>query len=202
MRIYVDMDDVLCETARHLCTVAAQEFGRDVKYEDVVDFELKRAFRLDDAEMARLCEIAHSYETLVGYSPVSGAVEGMKALLAAGNTVDVVTGRPPYTHEGTRAWLDAAGLGSCEVTYADKYSRHWHLERFSRIPPFVPFDDLRERGYDLAVDDSPMAIERLSRWQGVKTVVLSRPWNARYELPSNAVRADAWADVLRLAGLR
>ena len=32
MRIYVDMDDVLCETAAHLCKLAACEFGRHVAY--------------------------------------------------------------------------------------------------------------------------------------------------------------------------
>ena len=202
MRIYVDMDDVLCETAARLCVVAAREFGRNVKYEDVRDFELKRVFRLDEGEMAHLCEIAHSYETLAGYQRVPGAVEGMKALVAAGHKVDVVTGRPPYTNAGTKAWLEAAGLGSLEITYADKYSRHWHLERFSSIPPFVPFDDLRERHYDLAIDDSPVAVERLSRWEGVKTIVLSRPWNVEYPLPANAERADDWAQILRLAKIR
>jgi len=35
MRIYCDMDDILCETAASLCTLAEREFGRVVAYEDV-----------------------------------------------------------------------------------------------------------------------------------------------------------------------
>ena len=39
MRIYVDIDDVLCETAASLCGLAAREFGRHVAYEDVGVFD-------------------------------------------------------------------------------------------------------------------------------------------------------------------
>ena len=52
MRVYVDMDDVLCETAASLCGMAEREFARRVRYEDVKHFDLQKVFSLDDGEMA------------------------------------------------------------------------------------------------------------------------------------------------------
>ena len=54
MRIYVDIDDVLCETAASLCEIVAREFGRHVAYEDVFQFDLQDVFRLTDEEMRDL----------------------------------------------------------------------------------------------------------------------------------------------------
>ena len=42
MRIYVDMDAVLCETAASLCRLAERAFGRQVSYGQVFDFDLIR----------------------------------------------------------------------------------------------------------------------------------------------------------------
>ena len=46
--IYVDMDDVLCETAANLCRLAEREFGRHVDYADVFAFDLQKVFGLTD----------------------------------------------------------------------------------------------------------------------------------------------------------
>ena len=64
MRVYVDMDDVLCETASALCALAWRRFGRRVRYEDVKCFDLQKAFALDDAEMAAFRALSHSPQML------------------------------------------------------------------------------------------------------------------------------------------
>ena len=73
MRIYVDMDDVLCETAASLCRLAEREFGRRVPYAEVHDFDLQRVFGLDDEEMRRFMELSHAPETLAAYPVTPGA---------------------------------------------------------------------------------------------------------------------------------
>ena len=59
MRIYIDFDDVLCETARNLAVLARELFGRTVPYEAISGFDLKAAFALSEAEIDRLMEHAH-----------------------------------------------------------------------------------------------------------------------------------------------
>lgn len=42
MKVYIDFDDVLCETAKHFTKLAKELFGIDVPYREVQFFNLKR----------------------------------------------------------------------------------------------------------------------------------------------------------------
>ena len=50
MKIYVDYDDCLCETARSFSELAGEMFGKNVPYENIRYFELDRSFDLYDSE--------------------------------------------------------------------------------------------------------------------------------------------------------
>ena len=196
MRIYVDIDDVLCETAATLCGLAEREFGRHVKYLDVRQFDLQKVFSLDDSEMARFRELSHSAHALASYPVTQGAVAGVRALVAAGHQVDAVTGRPASSHRGTEAWLEAAGFGDLPVTYVDKYGRAGCFGQNPDDPPTVSMDELGERRYDAAIDDSPLALDRLADWRSTRVFVFDRPWNADYALAPNMVRASGWRQIV------
>jgi len=191
-RIYVDMDDVLCETAVTLCAVAEREFGKVVPYGEVRSFDLQKVFSLDDEEMARFREISHSEETLASYPVTEGAVEGVKALEAAGCAVDIVTGRPASAHRGTEAWLASAGLGGFGVTYVDKYGRAGCFAENPDDPPTITMEELRSRRYDVAIDDSPVVLRRLAEWTETRVIVFDRPWNASFPLAPNMTRVASW----------
>jgi hypothetical protein len=45
--IYVDFDDVLCETARALVALLQSHFGRTVAFDDVISFDLAVSFGLN-----------------------------------------------------------------------------------------------------------------------------------------------------------
>ena len=83
MRIYVDVDDVLCETAAHLCKLAACEFGRHVAYADVFQFDLQKVFGFSDADMRRFMLRAHEPDSIRSHAVTPGAPEGVRALRAA-----------------------------------------------------------------------------------------------------------------------
>ena len=74
MRIYIDFDDVLCETARHLSDLARQLFNRHVPYEAISGFDLKQAFSLSDAEIDALMEHAHRTDFLTDIAPAPGGL--------------------------------------------------------------------------------------------------------------------------------
>ena len=44
MKVYIDFDDVLCETAKHFTKLAKELFGIDVPYREVQFFNLKKTF--------------------------------------------------------------------------------------------------------------------------------------------------------------
>ena len=197
MRIYCDMDDILCETAVSLCGLADRMFGKRIAYDAVRDFNLQKTFSLSDAEFRRFMDAAHAHEFLLGYAPTPGAVEGVRALVAAGHEIEIVTGRPAFTHRATRAWLDAAGLRDCPVTYVDKYGRPQPVD--PSAPRTISLDQLLARHYDVAIDDSPVVLPALARWSDTRVLVFERPWNRAYALAPNMTRVRGWGEILKEA---
>lgn len=55
MKIYIDYDDCLCETARAFTGIAERLFGKKVPYEEVQFFNLQDSFKLTDDEYKQLC---------------------------------------------------------------------------------------------------------------------------------------------------
>ena len=53
MKIYVDYDDCLCETARSFSEIAVEMFDKHVPYEQIKYFELNKSFDLDDDQYER-----------------------------------------------------------------------------------------------------------------------------------------------------
>jgi len=200
MRIYCDMDDILCETAVSLCELAFHLFGKRVAYDEVRDFNLQKTFALTDDEMRRFMDVAHAPENIAAYAPTPGALESFKTLAAAGHELEVVTGRPAFTHRATRAWLDREGLGDFPVTYVDKYNRPQPVDPES--PKAIPLAEFMKRHYDVAIDDSPVILPTLAQWSDTRVIVFARPWNRSFALAPNMVRAKGWPEIVGLVGSR
>ena len=62
MKIYVDFDDCLCETARAFSALAANMFGRNVPYENIRTFELDRSFGLNEEQYEQFMIRGHQPE--------------------------------------------------------------------------------------------------------------------------------------------
>ena len=187
MRIYVDIDDVLCD-------LAAREFDRHVEYENVRVFDLQQVFCLTDAEMARFAVLSHEPDCLKNFPLTEGAVEGLKSLRDAGAQVDILTGRPAASHQATEEWLASVGLGDFKVEYVDKYGRTF--ARHPDDPATVPLAALLQRQYDIAIDDSPVILKSLAGWSDTRVLVFDRPWNRSFALAPNMTRVIGWKGVL------
>lgn len=201
MRIYVDFDDVLCETAMSLSVIARRLFGVHVPFERIRHFDLRKSFGLDAAQYDRLMAAAHEPEAILGYEEIPGASRTMLKWMAEGREVEVVTGRPFRTSKASREWLVCHGLGDMPLIHVDKYGREppprpgegrsLTLEEFSRLR------------YDFAVEDSPAALDHLAKMEGCRVVVFSRPWNMDVPLPGpRFTRADGWRGVEQIVDSR
>ena len=76
MNIYVDFDDVICETARDLSALAARLYGIEAPYDTIKAFDLHEAFGLNEDQYLRLMAVAHSREIILGYTETPGATCG------------------------------------------------------------------------------------------------------------------------------
>lgn len=200
MRIYVDFDDVICETAKALSVIANRLFGVDVPFERIRHFDLRKSFGLDAAQYDRLMKAAHEPEAILAYEEIPGASCALRKWKAAGHEVEVVTGRPFSTCSASLEWLASHGLADLPVIHVDKYGREPEpLPGEGRSLTLEEFSRLR---YDFAVEDSPAALEHLAKMDGCRVAVFSRPWNVNVPLPGPMfTRADGWGEVaFALAG--
>ena len=198
VRIYVDMDDVLCETAAALSVLAREMFGREVPYPRIRDFDLHVAFGLDARQHDDLLARAHDAAFLQALLPTPGGAACLRRWLDAGRDVTIVTGRPAACHPATAAWLAGQGVGGVPVIYVDKYARR------HAVPPGAPrvwtLDELRRAHFDLAIDDSPTALDVMRARPAGRTVVFDRPWNRAYPVEAPRVRrCRTWDEVAAAA---
>lgn len=192
MRIYVDYDDVLCETARALTGLADQMFGRRVAYENITLFDLHQAFNIDAAQHAALMQRAHTPDFLLALDATPGAINTLSAWCASGLQVVIVTGRPVFSRGASLGWLAAHGIHGATLLFVDKYGRE-PPARPDQPRALTPAELRRER-FDLAIEDAPTALDLLAANPASHTIIYDRPWNRAYIPPNGAtmVRYRDW----------
>lgn len=196
MKIYVDYDDCLCETARAFTVIAEKLFGKIVPYEDVRFFNLQESFELTDNEYEQLMTEGHREEILLSYEETPGACETLNDWIDMGHEVSIITGRPKSAYEASREWLDKHGLDRIKLYCLNKYGR----DAFIKNSDFsLELEDYYKMEFDYAVEDSPMAFKFFDHLPELKVMVYDRPWNKTSEFPNeNYVRCFDWKQIQKL----
>lgn len=199
MRIYLDFDDVLCETARRLSALAREMFGRDVPYPRIAAFDLHAAFDLDEPQYHALMSRAHSDQELAALRAAPRMAAIVRRIAARGHDLVVVTGRPPHTNAVSRDWLRRHGLGALPMHHVDKYGREPAADG---VPPEArawTLDEFNRERFDIAVDDAPAMLDVLAGRADCLTIVHERPWNKHWNPPeyaaSRVVRCRGWREI-------
>ncbi|MET0500395.1 MAG: bifunctional metallophosphatase/5'-nucleotidase [Candidatus Binatia bacterium] len=190
--IYIDMDDVLCETARGCVAIIEREFGKRMSYERLTDFNLGEACGLDPEETAELYRIVHHPDELLKLEPIEGAVQTIRRWIAAGYEIAIVTGRPPVTSEPSLAWLAQEGVPYHSFTVVDKYGRFSADNKTA-----VTLLELARRRFCFAVEDSPIMAAYLAERMGVPVKLFDRPWNRKAVEHPRITRVHHWDDIAK-----
>lgn len=194
--IYIDFDDVLCETARALSALLEREFGKTVSFENIFAFDLQRSFDLTAKELEHLMLLGHQPEVLGQIEPVEGAIETLRKWVEGGSRVVIVTGRPASSYEVSVGWLQRYNVPYADIMFVDKYSRPDHEES---TMPVHTLNNLRSMDFSLAIDDSPVMIDFLIEKMAMPVAVLDRPWNSNHTLPSypgrTIIRCSTWEEI-------
>ena len=193
MKIYIDFDDVICETAKCFTKIAKDLFDIDVPYREVQFFNLQKSFDLSDKQYDELMRAGHVPETLLSYEETPDASKIINKWIDAGHEVSIITGRPFDSYEPSRKWLDNHGLNRAPLFCVDKYGR----EVFNQDATYsMTLAQLYELKFDFAVEDSPAAFEHVLHFDNCKIAVFNRPWNINEPLPNNDfVRCDGWHEI-------
>ncbi|HEB89423.1 MAG TPA: hypothetical protein ENI85_07620 [Deltaproteobacteria bacterium] len=173
-RIYVDIDDVLCETIQRLVDLLEHLHDRRVDPRAVEHFDLARSFGLDRAEIEVFMDRAHDDEVIESIEPVAGAADVLSDWKASGDQITLVTGRPPKTNAASRRWLESHRLDHDALHHLDKWARpSWNPEGL----PAIRFEELPDFGFDVAIEDSLDTAVRLVEELDIPVVLMDRPWN-------------------------
>ncbi|MCQ2531444.1 MAG: 2-dehydropantoate 2-reductase [Saccharofermentans sp.] len=196
MNIYIDFDDVICETAKYFTYIAKELFDIDVPYKEVQFFNLQKSFDLSDKQYDELMRAGHLPENLLAYKETPGSSETINKWVKEGHNVSIITGRPFDSYEPSRQWLDEHNLESVPLFCVDKYGR----ESFNQDCTYsMTLKDLYSMSFDFAVEDSPAAFEHVMHFDGCTVAVYNRPWNENEALPdSRFVRCNGWQEIDRL----
>ncbi len=170
--IYVDLDDVLCQSARHFLLIVEREFGKRIRYEQVINFDVGRSCGLASEERDELYRIVHRPEELLSMAPVEEAIAVLKQWNERGFHIAIVTGRPPDSSEVSREWLAKHRIAHSSFTVVDKYSRF--TPDSSKA---ISLAELSMRRFCWAVEDSLPMAQYLANEMKVPVVLLDRPWN-------------------------
>lgn len=196
MKIYIDFDDVICETAKQFTIIAKELFDIDVPYAEVQFFNLRKSFDLDEVQYDELMKAGHTPETLLAYEETPGASETINRWVDAGHEVSVITGRPFDSYGPSRQWLDMHHLERVPLFCVDKYGRESFQQKFSYS---MTLAELYNMTFDLAVEDSPAAFEHVMHFEGCKVAVFDRPWNRNAEFPDDRfIRCAGWQEIDQL----
>ena len=82
MKIYIDFDDVICETAKYFTKIAKELFNIDVPYREVQFFNLQKSFDLSGEQYDELMKAGHIPENLLDYEETNGLMKDMRFLLS------------------------------------------------------------------------------------------------------------------------
>ena len=193
MKIYIDFDDVICETAKYFTKLAKDLFDINVPYNQVHFFNLQKSFGLTDTQYDELMIAGHLPENLLAYEETPGASETINKWLDDGHEVSIITGRPFESYESSRSWLDNHGLERVPVVCVDKYGRENFNKDFSYG---MTLEELYQLTFDFAVEDSPAAFEHVMHFDNCKVAVFDRPWNNKFELPNDRfTRCRNWQEI-------
>lgn len=198
MKIYVDFDDCLCETAHHFSELVEDMFGKKVPYEDIKDFNLQKSFSLNDEQYEKMMIEGHTPEVLLSYEETPGAIDTINSWIDSGIDVSIITGRPSSAYDASRKWLDQHGLQRAKLYCLNKYGR----DSFIKNSEFnLELEDYYKMHFDYAVEDSPMAFGFFKHLPELKVLVYDRPWNHNCEFPEGDFRrCYDWESIKNIVG--
>ena len=203
-RIYIDFDDVLCETARLLLKVANKEFGRELSFNNIHSFNIGETFELTELEVQHILAIMHKPENLIAIAPIEMATQIINRWSKQGFEIDIVTGRPPFTENASRAWMEKYNIPYSNLIFVNKYARN--NNGFRHHNEALTLDELKKRHYDLAIDDSASMLQFLFAEMKMDIAVFHRPWNAQLKIPQEKQssrkiqRCQNWQEIYNTFG--
>lgn len=192
-RIYIDLDDVLCDTAGAYLQLVEKEFGLQKRFEDILSFNLQESFDLTDKENKHMFERAHRSEFTLNLEIFDGVWATLKAWHDQGYQIDIVTGRHTSAHKDTILWLEEHRVPFDTFTMVDKY--RWEGTDNDIA---VSLGEIKKRSFCYGIEDNLNMTTFLAKEMSLPVLLHDRPWNRNTRFGDGVTRFSEWPTLLEI----
>jgi uncharacterized HAD superfamily protein len=185
--IYLDLDDVICDTAVNYIQLVEQLFGKKFTFDDIHSFDLQQSFNLSIEQNSFMFAAAHQRDFTMSLQPINGAVPTLNKLKSMGYYLSIVTGRHTITYQDTLEWLTLHAVPYDRFIMVDKYKR---AETDRNIA--IPMETLSQMSFFLAIEDNCDMASHLSTTMDTRVKLYDRPWNRTMATGAGVERFFDW----------
>jgi len=189
-KIYLDLDDVLCDTAGAYIKLVKREFGKTFTLADIHSFNLQESFGLSDEQNNLMFKHAHKAEFTLSLAPFDGVAETLLGWQEKEYEISIVTGRHTSAFSESIQWLRYNNIPFNSFTMVDKY--HWPDTDHDIA---ISLEALSDMSFVFAVEDNITMAEHLSTSMNTRVLLYDRPWNQTLHDSESLRRCRGWRDI-------
>lgn len=187
MIIGIDMDDVLMYFNEHMLRFLNKKYGTNHQRKDSFDFTLENVWKESSEIVQR--KILEFYMSAEHDQTESypGAIEGVRALKAAGHDLHVITSKPDMLRGRTEAWLGQHFPGMFTEVH---FMNHLH----STNKKMSKAEACKNLGVEIFIDDAIHNAKNVATL-GIPVLLLDAPWNQE-KVDAPIVRVMSWEEIV------
>ena len=191
MKIAVDMDEILCEYFETYLKFYNKKFNTHFKIEDITDYNIWNILGGTYEDTVENTALYHDSDIFKTIPVIEGAIKGIKKIKKKHQLV-LVTGRPSNTKKMTQIWLNQYFPECFEsVNFANHWSKSGEQLKKSTF--------CKQLGAELLIDDCLEYAQDCGN-NGIKVLLMDRPWNQVESLSENIIRVNSWDEIVKKLG--
>lgn len=173
MNIGIDIDGVLANSAPIYCEAINELFNKKLKPSDIIDYNLKKIFLIDDNEFSEFMNYLFENKKWLKISTSEYANEFINKIKNF-SKVFIVTSRPLNLKDLTIEWLNNNNIYYDELIFCNSFEK---------------FKFCSNKGYNFSwfIDDCPEIINCFNN-NNVNSIIMNAFWNENIKFHKNIKR--------------
>ncbi|MFS8130951.1 MAG: 5' nucleotidase, NT5C type [Candidatus Dojkabacteria bacterium] len=191
MKIGIDIDDVLAAFSTQWQNYYNKTYGTNYKFEDIIDYNFGVVYKDASPEevVKRAFEFVNSPDFLL-INTVEGSTEGISSL--KNHELFVITSRSDDIKQTSIDWLDKHFPNKFkDIIFTNSFSNNPNLKVVTKA------EVGKRLGITTMVEDAPSHAINFAE-NGVKSILLDKPWNRSMKGHDLITRAKTWEEVTKL----
>lgn len=185
MKIAVDLDDTLGDFAGAFLNFCNKKFDMNYSYSDMTFFYGEGLFGFSKD---KIIELVNEFYSVGDHEVVEPFEDALKIIsfLKKKHELIIVTSRPEVRSADTLVWI--------EKHFPDVFSGVHHA-KFPSTEKSNKAQICKNLGVDVIIDDALHHHEGFAS-EGIKSILIDKPWNKAETLSESITRVDNWHEAL------